>query len=80
VGGGRFLREGTVPIEKDCKKGKGSANPDAATTIEHIQETGEIMFVPEGWSTASCNLADFTVAVGGQCVWGECLTGTQDPR
>jgi hypothetical protein len=55
--------------------GDGAEQPDDADVVECVQSPGEVIYIPDEWSQQSCNLQQFTAAVGGRCIWGECLGG-----
>ena len=52
------------PGEPSC----GDHEKDLARTdvIHCVQQPGEIIYFPQGWWHATCNMEDFTLAVGGQ--------------
>ncbi len=62
------------PMQCD-PSGDGAEPSDDADVIECVQGPGEVIYIPDEWSQQSCNLQQFTAAVGGRCIWGECLGG-----
>ncbi len=63
-----------------CSESKGATGDLPAGSVVITQQAGEIVYVPNNWWHATCNLSPFTLGVGGHCMWGVCLCKLENTK
>ena len=53
------------------------AAPPGDSSVACDVGEGEVIFIPNEWTHATCNPSGFSVGIGGRCVWGMCLPGNR---